>query len=201
MAVTIARSNALAEVGANAGAWTVDMGVAAPGNLTGTGLTTTPPAPWVPVGAISDKGIARSFNEKTQDIYALGLVSPFMALVTQSTASFTFDAYESGRDIVRSVAYRKPLSAVSASLTTGAWNFAETGTGVIDLRAWLFAVMTSGTSFEWYYLPNAMVAMTKDQVFVNSAPAGIEFAVTPFPDATGNTIYHSGQLPLNVYGS
>lgn len=201
MAVTIARSPDLAEVGANAGAWTVDMGVTAPAMPTGAALTSTPVAPWVPVGAISDKGIARSFNEKTQEVYATGLVTPYMTLVTQSTASFTFDAYESGRDIVRSVAYRKTLASVQASATTGAWSFAETGVGIIDKRAWLFLVMTSGTAFEWLYLPSAMVAMNKDQTFAMNAPAAITFAVTPFPDSTGNTIYHSGQLPLGVYGS
>jgi hypothetical protein len=197
MAVTIARAVDLAAVGANGGAWTTDMGVTAPG--VPTDITTTPTAPWKPVGAISDKGIARAFSEKTQDIYAMGLVTPFLTLTTQSSAAFTLELYEGWRDIVKSVIYRKPVSEVAAD-GTGKFTFVETGTGVVDRRAWT-VVVVNGTAMEWFYMPNASVALTKDQTFDGQSIAGVETEVTPYPDAVGNTIYHIGQLKAGVIAS
>lgn len=197
MAITIARASDLAAVGANAGAWTVDQGAAPPGQP--SDITTTPAAPWTPVGAITDNGIARSFNEKTQDLYAMGVTTPYLNLVTQSTATFTFAVYESWRDIVKSIVYRKPLSEVAVA-ADGSWSFAETGTGIVDKRSWLIAVI-NGASMEWYYLPVATVAMTKDQTFSGDAAASIELEATPYPDDSGNTIYHIGQLPAGVYAA
>lgn len=194
--ITIARASDLAEVGANAGAWTTDQGVTPPGAPT---VGTTPTAPWKPVGAVNETGIARAFSEKSTDIFAMGITTPYLSLITQSTATFTFELYEGWRDIVKSLVYRKPLTDVTTA-ADGSFSFSETGVGIVDKRAWCIAVI-NGAAMEWYYMPSASVALTKDQTFTAGAVAGVEVAVTPYPDGLGNTIYHIGQLPAGVSAS
>lgn len=198
MAVTIARASDLAAVGANGGAWTVDMNVSPPGAP--TDITTTPAAPWVPVGAVEQKtGITRNFSEKTSDIYAMGLQTPYLTLVNQDQGGFSLALLETYRDIVKSVVFKKPLSEVKAD-ATGKWSFSESGEGIVDRRSWLLAVINGG-AMEWFYCPIASLTLSKDQVFTDNDVASIIVDIAPYPDATGQTIYHIGQLPAGVSAS
>ncbi|MEU1778100.1 phage tail protein [Streptomyces abikoensis] len=185
--VNITRSSDLALVGANGGGWVADVGTAAPA----TALT-QPLSPWQPLGAISDNGLVYGFDEASQEFTPWGLTSPFRRAITKSIRTFKMDLWETARVAVQSVMYRIPASGLTPVAGTTA--FAETASPTPDRRAWWFLVM-DGTSARGFYVPQGEVTDRSDVTFKQSEMSGYQITITAYPDASGNTVYHSDSVP------
>jgi hypothetical protein len=185
---TIERSADLAVVGANGGAWAVDLGVATP-----TAPTTldAPGAPWFAIGAISDDGLTYGFDEDSQEFTPWGLSTPFRTEVTKSIRTFKVTAWETNRRIVKSLQYRLPVASFDPDNLTGLYSFAENSAPSPDRRAFIFDVY-DGTKMERFFVPQGEVTDRSDVKFASKEMAGFEWTVTAYPDAAGNSVYLLG---------
>jgi hypothetical protein len=185
---TIERSADLAVVGANGGAWAVDLGVATPSAPTDLNA---PAAPWFAIGAISDDGLTYGFDEDSESWTPWGLTSPFRTEVTKSVRTFSLTAWETNRRIAKSLHYRLPVASFDPDGVTGLYSFAENSAPTPDRRAFLFDVY-DGTKMERFFVPEGEVTDRTDVKFVSKDMSGFEWKITAYPDAAGNTVYHIG---------
>lgn len=182
---TIERSDELAMIGINGGAWTVDLGDAIPTAPTDfTALT----APWLPVGMISEDGLVKGFEEDAEEFKAWGQTSPFRRVITGSVRTFGMTLWETNRAIVKSLQYRIPVADLAPD-GSGISSFAESATPSQDRRSWIFDVYDGETMLR-LYAPEAEVSERSDVSYKGDEVAGYEVTVTVYPDAAGNLLYH-----------
>lgn len=185
---TIERSADLAVVGANGGAWAVDLGVAAP---TAPIDLNAPAAPWFACGAISDDGLTYGFDEDSEEFTPWGMATPFRTEVTKSIRTFGMTFWETNRRIVKSLQYRLSVSSFDPDSTSGLYSFAESASPVPDRRAFLFDVY-DGSKIERFFVPEGEVTDRSDVKFASKEMSGYEVTITAYPDAAGNSVYHLG---------
>lgn len=193
---TITRAADLAVVGANGGCWTVDKGVSAPAAPTDF---TTPAAPWLAGGAISDDGLKYGFDEDSQEFTPWGLSAPFRTAITKSVRTFGLTFWETNRRIVRSVMYRLAVADLVPDVS-GIHSFAETASPSPDRRAWLFHVYDGGT-MESFFVPEGEITDRSDVTFKQDEMSGYECTMTAYPDDAGNTVYHLYAVDLSSASS
>lgn len=182
---TITRAEDLAMVGANGGAWTVDMGVATP---TAPADFSALSSPWLPVGAISDNGLKIGFSEDNQSFTPWGETTPFRTVITKSVRTVDLTLWETNRAICKSLWYRQPVSAFTPD-GQGVTSFAESASPPPDRRAWVWDVY-DGNTLERYFAPIAEVTDRTDVTVKQNEMISYEIKVTAYPDDAGNTIYH-----------
>lgn len=182
---TITRAADLAVVGANGGAWTVDLGATTPATPTDFSDLTSP---WLPCGAISEDGLTYGFDEDSESFTPWGLAAPFRTVVTRSVRTFGLTLWETNRRIVRSVMFRLATASLAPS-ASGIHTFAETASPVPDRRAWAFDVY-DGSTMERFFVPQGEITDRSDVTFQQSEMSGYEIEVTAYPDESGNTVYH-----------
>lgn len=186
---TIERSDDLALIGINGGAWTVDMGAATPSAPTGfTALTD----PWLPVGMISEDGLTYAIDEDSEEFKAWGQTSPFRKVVTGSVRTFQMTLWETQRIITKSLMYRLAVADLQPDVD-GVTTFAESATPNPDRRAWVFDVY-DGESMLRMFAPEAEVSERGDVVYKGDEVTGYEVTVSVYPDAAGNLLYHTSKI-------
>lgn len=185
---TIERSADLAVVGANGGAWAVDLGASAPSAPTDLDA---PTSPWLAIGAISDDGLTYGFDEDSEEFTPWGLSTPFRTEVTKSIRTFGITVWETNRRIVKSLQYRQAVATFDPDGVTGLYTFAENASPVPDRRAFLFDVY-DGTRMERFFVPSGEVTDRSDVKFAQKELAGYEWKITAYPDEAGNSVYHVG---------
>ncbi|QCX81277.1 hypothetical protein C9F11_38470 [Streptomyces sp. YIM 121038] len=185
--VNITRAADLTVIGANGAGWVADTGTAAP-----AAPLTQPMPPWEPLGAISDDGLTYGFDEDSQEFTPWGLTSPFRTQITKSVRTFKATLWETARVSVQSVMYRIPAAELEP--VSGVTSFAETASPVPDRRAWWFLVLDGDTA-RGFYVPQGEVSDRSDVTFKQDEMSGYELTITAYPDAAGNTVYHSDKLP------
>ncbi|MEU6990405.1 phage tail protein [Streptomyces sp. NPDC046465] len=185
--VSITRAADLTVIGANGGGWVCDIGTPAPASP-----LVQPLAPWEPLGAISDDGLTYGFDEDSQEFTPWGLTSPFRTQITKSVRTFKVTLWETARVAVQSIMYRLPASELEP--VGGFTTFAETASPVPDRRAWWFLVMDGDTA-RGFYVPQGEVSDRSDVTFKQDEMSAYEITVTAYPDASGNTVYHSDKVP------
>lgn len=185
---TIERSADLAVVGANGGAWAVDLGAATPSAPTDLNA---PGNPWFACGAISDDGLTYGFDEDSEEFTPWGLSTPFRTEVTKSIRTFQMTFWETNRRIVKSLMFRQAVAAFNPDGTSGLYTFAENASPVPDRRAFLFDVY-DGTRMERFFVPSGEVTDRSDVKYASKEMAGFEVTVTAYPDEAGNSVYHIG---------
>ncbi|MFB7647127.1 phage tail protein [Streptomyces sp. NPDC056084] len=185
--VNITRSSDLALVGANGGGWVAATGTSAPASP-----STQPASPWQPLGAISDNGLVYGFDEASQEFTPWGLTSPFRRAITKSIRTFKMDLWETARVSVASLMYRIPSDQLTP--TAGVTSYAETASPQPDRRAFYFVVM-DGTSIKGFFVPQGEVTDRADVTYKQSDMSGYQITITAYPDAAGNTVYHSDFVP------
>lgn len=186
---TIERSDDLAMVGINGGAWTVDMGAATP---TAPTDFTALAAPWLPVGMISEDGLTYAIDEDSEEFKAWGQTSPFRKVVTGSVRTFQLTLWETARPLVKSLMYRLALTGVTPDVD-GLASFAESATPEQDRRAWVFDVY-DGQSMLRMFAPEAEISERGDVVYKGDEVTGYEVTVSVYPDAAGNLLYHTSKI-------
>ncbi|MFI8942764.1 phage tail protein [Streptomyces syringium] len=185
--VNITRAADLTIIGANGGGWVAGTGTAAPASP-----LVQPVAPWEPLGAVSDDGLTYGFDEDSQEFTPWGLTSPFRTQITKSVRTFKMTLWETARVAVQSVMYRIP--AADLTPVSGKTSFAETASPTPDRRAWWFVVL-DGDSARGFYVPEGEVSDRSDVSFKQNEMSGYEITITAYPDASGNTVYHSDIVP------
>lgn len=188
---TIVRSADLAMVGANGGAWSVDLGASTPDAPTDL---TTPTSPWLPLGAISNDGLTYGFDENSEQFTPFGLTAPFRTEITQSIRTFSLVAWETNRAICKSLQYRLPVSAFDPDVS-GNYSFAENASVAPDRRAFLFHVY-DGATMESYFVPQGEVTDRSDVKIDQKDLISYEWKITAYPDEVGNTVYHVGTVAV-----
>jgi hypothetical protein len=192
---TIERSDDLAMIGVNGGAWTVDKGVAIPPPPTDFSDLT---APWLPVGMISEDGLTKGFEEDSEEFRAWGQTAPFRRVITSSTRTFQLTLWETNRAICKSLMYRVPVADLTPD-GSGISSFAESASPEPDRRSWVFDVYDGQTMLR-LYAPEAEVSERGDVNYQGSEVAGYELTITVYPDANGNILYHLYQVDLSGSG-
>jgi len=187
--VNITRAADLTVVGANGGGWVSPVGSTAPDSP-----LTQPLTPWEPLGAISDDGLVYGFDEDSEEFTPWGLTSPFRTMITKSVRTFQVTLWETSRVAVQSVMYRIDAADLTPD-GEGLTSFAETASPVPDRRAWWFLVMDGDTS-KGFYVPQGEVSDRSDVTFKQDEMSGYEITVTAYPDAAGNTVYHTDSVPV-----
>jgi hypothetical protein len=187
--VNITRAADLTVVGANGGGWVAATGATAPDSP-----MTQPVAPWTPLGAISDDGLVYGFDEDSQEFTPWGLTSPFRTQITKSVRTFKITLWETSRVAVQSVMFRIPSGDLAPDSESGITSFAETASPTPDRRAWWFVVI-DGSNARGFYVPQGEVSDRSDVTFKQDEMSGYEITVTAYPDAAGNTVYHSDLVP------
>lgn len=185
--VNITRAADLSLVGANGGGWVAAIGTAAPSSP-----LEQPVAPWEPLGATSDDGLVYGFDEDNQEFTPWGLTSPFRTQITKSVRTFQVTLWETSRVAVQSVMYR--MDAAELEPQSGLTSFAETASPAPDRRAWWFVVL-DGDNAKGFYVPAGEVTDRGDVTFKQDEMSGYEITVTAYPDAAGNTVYHTESVP------
>jgi len=188
--VNITRSADLSQLGANGGIWVAPVGTSAPDSP-----LTQPVSPWEPLGAISDDGLVYGFDEDNQEFTPWGLTAPFRSAITKSVRTFNFSLWETSRTTAMSVMYRIPAADLTADGTSGLTTYAETASPTPDRRAWWFAIFDGDTA-RGMYVPQAEVSDRGDVTFKQDELASYEVTLTAYPDAAGNTVYHTDKLPV-----
>ncbi|MCY0962610.1 phage tail protein [Streptomyces sp. H27-H5] len=186
--VSITRAADLTQIGANGGGWVAPIGTAAPASP-----IIQPAAPWAPIGCISDDGLVQGFDEDSQEFTPWGLTSPIRTQITKSLRTFKLTAWETSRTTVQSLQYRVPV--VDLAPVSNLTSFAETASPVPDRRAFWFAIFDGSTS-RGFYVPQGEVSDRSDVTHKQDAMAGFEWTITAYPDAAGNTVYHSDIVPV-----
>ncbi|MFD4547298.1 phage tail protein [Streptomyces sp. NPDC058466] len=153
-----------------------------------------PVSPWEPLGAISDDGLTYGFDEDSQEFTPWGLTSPFRTQITKSVRTFGVTLWETARVAVQSVMYRIPAGDLTPDGVTGLTAFAETASPTPDRRAWWFVVL-DGETARGFYVPQGEVSDRSDVSFKQDEMSGYAITVTAYPDAAGNTVYHTDKLP------
>ena len=189
---TIVRAADLAMVGANGGAWSVDLGADTPSAPTDL---TTPTSPWLPIGAISDDGLTYGFDEDSEQFTPFGLTAPFRTEITKSVRTFGLTAWETNRAIVKSLQYRLPVSSFDPN-GDGIFSFAENASVAPDRRAFLFHVY-DGDTMEAYFVPQGEVTDRSDVKIDQKDLIAYEWKITAYPDDSGNTVYHVGTVAVS----
>lgn len=186
---TIERSDDLAMIGINGGAWTVDMGSATPSAPTGFEALS---APWLAVGMISEDGLTYAIDEDSEEFKAWGQTSPFRKVVTGSVRTFQLTLWETQRPLVKSLMYRLPVADVTPDVD-GLATFAESASPAQDRRAWVFDVY-DGESMLRMFAPEAEVSERGDVVYKGDEVTGYEVTVSVYPDEAGNLLYHTSKI-------
>lgn len=186
---TIERSDDLAMIGINGGAWTVDMGSATPSAPTGFEALS---APWLAVGMISEDGLTYAIDEDSEEFKAWGQTSPFRKVVTGSVRTFQLTLWETQRPLVKSLMYRLPVADVTPD-GDGLATFAESASPAQDRRAWVFDVY-DGESMLRMFAPEAEVSERGDVVYKGDEVTGYEVTVSVYPDEAGNLLYHTSKI-------
>jgi hypothetical protein len=194
---TIERSADLAVVGANGGAWAVDLGVTTPTMPT---TMDAPSTPWFAIGAISDDGLTYGFDEDSQEFTPWGLSTPFRTEVTKSIRTFGLTAWETNRRIVKSLQYRLPVASFDPDVVGGLYSFAENASPQPDRRGFIFDVY-DGTRMERFFVPSGEVTDRSDVKFASKEMSGYQWTITAYPDAAGNSVYHLGVGTSNTDGT
>ncbi|KOT94472.1 tail protein [Streptomyces rimosus subsp. pseudoverticillatus] len=185
--VSITRAADLTVVGANGGGWVANLGTTAP-----TSPLTQPAAGWDPLGAVSDDGLVVGFDEDSQEFTPWGQTSPFRTQITKSVRTFKMTLWETARVAVQSIMYRIP--AADLEPVGGLTSFAETASPSPDRRAWWFVVL-DGNNAKGFYVPQGEVSDRSDVTFKQDEMSGYEITITSYPDAAGNTVYHTDLVP------
>jgi hypothetical protein len=186
--VNITRAADLTIIGATGGGWVADVGATAPASP-----IIQPVSPWAPLGAISDDGLTYGFDEDSQEFTPWGLTSPFRTQITKSVRTFGLTLWETARTTVQSVMYRIPVGDLEPDGTSGLTSFAETASPTPDRRAWWF-VAVDGESARGFYVPQGEVSDRSDVSFKQDEISGYEVTITAYPDASGNTVYHTDKF-------
>jgi hypothetical protein len=186
--VNITRAADLAQVGANGGGWVADLGTAAPASP-----LTQPLSPWLPLGAISDDGLVQGFDEESQEYTPWGFTSPFRTQITKSLRTFKLTVWETARTTVQSLQYRIPIADLAP--VSGKTTFAETASPTPDRRAFWFIIL-DGSISRGFYVPQGEISDRSDVTHKQDQMAGFEWTITAYPDAAGNTVYHSDMVPV-----
>ena len=148
----------------------------------------TPSAPWLPVGAISDSGIKIGFSEENTQFMPWGELTPFRTEITKSVRTFDLTLWETNRALCKSLWYRQPLANFAPN-GQGITSFAESASPPPDRRSWIVDVY-DGDTMERYFAPVAEVTDRTDITVKQSEMMGYEVKITAYPDASGNTLYH-----------
>jgi hypothetical protein len=186
--VTITRAADLAVVGANGGGWVSPVGTAALSSP-----LSQPPAPWQPLGAISDDGLTYGFDEDSQEFTPWGLSSPFRTQITKSVRTFGLTVWETSRVAVQSLQYRLDAGDLEPD-GEGLTKYAETASPVPDRRAFWFLVIDGG-AYKGFYVPQGEINDRSDVSFKQDEVSGYEWTITTYPDEAGNTVYHVDKIP------
>lgn len=184
----IIRSADLTAIGSNGGLWVSPPGAAAPANP-----LTTPAAPWLPGGAISDDGTTFGFDEDVQQFTAWGQTAPFRTVTTKSVRTLKFVLWETSRVINASVMFRVDPAALTPD-EDGYTRFAETASPEPDRRGWYLLVL-DGDVAKSLYVPQGEVSDRGDVVYKQDTISGFDLTVTAYPDDAGNTVYHTDKVP------
>ncbi|MFG3046222.1 phage tail protein [Streptomyces sp. NPDC048241] len=187
--VNITRAADLTVIGANGAGFVAATGTSAP-----TSPLVQPPAPWKPLGAVSDDGLTYGFDEDSQEFTPWGLTSPFRTQITKSVRTFKLTLWETARVAVQSIMYRIPEGDLTPDGVSGITSFAETASPQPDRRAWFFSVFDGDTA-RGFYVPQGEVSDRSDVTFKQDEMSGYEITITAYPDESGNTVYHSDKLP------
>lgn len=185
--VNITRAADLTIIGSNGGGWVSDVGTTAPSSP-----LMQPVSPWEPLGAVSDDGLVFGFDEDSQEFTPWGLTSPLRTTITKSIRTFKVTLWETARVAVQSVMFRIPAADLTPS--SGLTSFAETAAPSVDRRAWWFAVF-DGDSARGFYVPAGEISDRSDVTFKQDEMSGYEITITAYPDAAGNTVYHTDSVP------
>ncbi|MFC9941264.1 phage tail tube protein [Nocardiopsis alba] len=183
--VQIERSADLTLVGANGGGWVAPVRTAQP-----TALLDNPAAPWAPLGAINGDGLTVGFEEDSEEFIPWGYTTAFRKITTSSSRTFSATLWETLRPAVLSLMYRVPAADLTPDQATGEVSFAETASPQPDRRAFLWDVY-DGPHIHRYYIPEGEVTDRGDVTHATTEMRGFELTFSAYPDAAGNTIYHT----------
>ncbi|MDQ0791961.1 phage tail protein [Streptomyces sp. B1I3] len=187
--VLITRAAELALVGANGAGWVAPVGTPALDSP-----LSQPPAPWEPLGAISDDGLTYGFDEDSQEFTPWGLTSPFRTQITKSVRTFGLTVWETSRVAVMSLQNRLDAAELTPD-EDGITKYADTASPVPDRRAFWFLVI-DGDAYKGFYVPQGEVNDRSDVTFKQDEMSGFEWTITTYPDEAGNTVYHVDKLPV-----
>lgn len=191
MAIDIERVKDYAKIGINGGAFCGPLGTAAPDEL-----DTAPAAPWQPIGRISDDGLELGIDEDSEEFKAWGETTPFRKVITSSSRTIQFTAWETDRPVVRALFYRlDPATLVPDA--DGQVSFADSAQAAPDRRSFIFYVMDGG-NLERMYCPDAEVTDRDSVTYKQDELVAMQMTLTLYPDSAGNTKYHvsKGYVPV-----
>lgn len=189
----ITRSVDLSVIGANGGGWCVDLGGAIP--ATPASVAAVLPGTLLPMGAVSEDGLAYGFDENSQEFIAWGQLTPFRSQITRSLRTFQVTLWETNRPINKSLMFRLPVATVTAD-GTGKYSFEETATPTPDRRSFVFDVM-DGATIERFFVPVGEVTNRDDVKFKSDEISGYSLTITAYADSAGVTVYHLGHVQLS----
>lgn len=188
----ITRSVDLSVVGANGGGWAVDLGAGIP--TAPTSFDSVLPGALLPMGAVSEDGLAYGFDEDSQEFIAWGQLTPYRSQITRSLRTFQVTLWETNRAINKSLMYRLPVADVSID-GSGEYAFNETATPTPDRRSFVFDVI-DGLTLERFFVPVGEVTDRDDVSFKPDEIAGYNLTITAYADQDGVTVYHLGHVQL-----
>lgn len=188
----ITRSVDLSVVGANGGGWAVDLGAAIP--TAPTSFDSTLAGAFLPMGAISEDGLAYGFDEDSQEFLAWGQLTPFRSQITRSLRTFQITLWETNRAINKSLMYRLPVADVTSD-GSGDYTFEETATPTPDRRSFVFDVI-DGLTLERFFVPVGEVTDRDDVSYKSDEIAGYNLTITAYADSNNVTVYHLGHVQL-----
>lgn len=189
----ITRSVDLSVVGANGGGWAVDLGAGIP--TAPTSYDSVLAGAFLPMGAISEDGLAYGFDEDSQEFLAWGQLTPFRSQITRSLRTFQITLWETNRAINKSLMYRLPVSEVTMD-GTGKYSFEETATPTPDRRSFVFDVI-DGLTLERFFVPVGEVTDRDDVSYKSDEIAGYNLTITAYADSNNVTVYHLGHVQLS----
>ena len=185
---TILRADDLAVVGSNGGGWAAPLGTAQPADP-----NTSPPGPWLALGAISDDGLVIGFDEDQEQFKPWGLTSPFRTVITNSVRTFQITAWETSRPIVKSLMYRQDVDDLVPD-GSGITRFSEPAEASPDRRSFIFDVY-DGTVIHRFYIPEGEITDRGEVTYAQGEMAGYEWTISTYPDASNQLVYHGYIVP------
>lgn len=189
----ITRSVDLSVVGANGGGWAVDLGAGIP--TAPTSYDSALAGAFLPMGAISEDGLAYGFDEDSQEFLAWGQLTPFRSQITRSLRTFQITLWETNRAINKSLMYRLPVEDVSLD-GSNEYAFEETATPTPDRRSFVFDVI-DGLTLERFFVPVGEVTDRDDVSYKSDEIAGYNITITAYADTNNVTVYHLGHVQLS----